>query len=83
MIAFIINPISGGIRPDAARERAELAASILDRHGNPAEVFITERPGHARELTKAGYSATEEFPIFLLLFGVPAIVAVVVKWKFL
>ena len=34
-------------------------------------------------VTKAGYSAAEEFPIFLLLFGVPAIVAVVAKWKFL
>ena len=53
MIAFIINPISGGIRPEAARERAELAASILDRHGNPAEVFITERAGHGKELAKA------------------------------
>ena len=34
-------------------------------------------------VTKAGYSASEEFPILLLLFGVPAIVAVVLKWKFI
>jgi hypothetical protein len=34
-------------------------------------------------VTKAGYSAAEEFPVLLLLFGVPAIVAVVLKWKFL
>lgn len=53
MIAFIINPISGGIRPDAARDRAEMAATIVDRHGNPAEVFVTERAGHAKELAKA------------------------------
>jgi len=53
VIAFIINPISGGIRPDAARDRAELAATILDRHGNPADVFVTERAGHAKELAKA------------------------------
>jgi len=53
VIAFIINPISGGIRPDAARHRAELAATILDRHGNPADVFVTERAGHAKELAKA------------------------------
>ena len=53
MIAFIINPISGGVRPDAARARAELASAIVDRHGDPAEVFVTERQGHARELTKA------------------------------
>jgi diacylglycerol kinase (ATP) len=52
-IAIIINPISGGIRPDAARARAELASAIVDRHGDPAEVFVSERTGHARELTKA------------------------------
>ena len=41
------------MRPDVARARAELAAAIVDRHGDPAEVFVTERHGHARELTKA------------------------------
>jgi len=30
-----------------------LASAIVDRHGDPAEVFVTERSGHARELTKA------------------------------
>jgi len=53
VIAFIINPISGGVRPDAARARAQLASAIVDGHGKPAEVFVTERAGHARELTKA------------------------------
>jgi diacylglycerol kinase (ATP) len=52
-IAIIINPISGGVRPDAARARAELASAIVDRHGDPAEVFVSERAGHARQLTKA------------------------------
>jgi hypothetical protein len=33
-------------------------------------------------VTKAGYSASEEWPVLLLLFGVPAIVAGVLKWKF-
>jgi diacylglycerol kinase (ATP) len=53
VITIIINPISGGVSPDAARARAELASAIVDRHGDPAEVFVTERGGHARELTKA------------------------------
>jgi YegS/Rv2252/BmrU family lipid kinase len=53
VIAFIINPISGGVRPDGARARAELASAIVDRHGNAAEVFVTERAGHAKELAKA------------------------------
>jgi len=34
-------------------------------------------------VTQAGYSAAEEWPILLLLFGIPAAVAVVLKWKFL
>ena len=34
-------------------------------------------------VAKAGYSASEELPIFLLLFGVPVVAAIVLKWKFL
>jgi len=52
-VAIIINPISGGARPDAARQRADLAVSIVERHGDRAEVFVTERQGHARDLAKA------------------------------
>jgi diacylglycerol kinase (ATP) len=50
-VAVIVNPISGtGSRPDAARRRAELAAAIFERRGVAAELFVTERGGHAREL---------------------------------
>ena len=53
-VAVIINPISGtGGRLDAARHRAEHAAALLDQRRTPGEVFVTERPGHARELTAA------------------------------
>jgi diacylglycerol kinase (ATP) len=52
-VAIIINPISGGASAGVARTRAQLALSVVDAHGDPAEVFVTERPGHARELTKA------------------------------
>lgn len=31
----------------------------------------------------AGYSIGEELPIFALIFGVPAAVAIVLKWKIL
>ena len=34
-------------------------------------------------VAKAGYSATEELPIFLLIFAVPAAVALLLKWKVL
>ncbi|HEY7642348.1 MAG TPA: hypothetical protein VH814_21620 [Steroidobacteraceae bacterium] len=34
-------------------------------------------------VTKAGYAASEELPIFLLIFAIPAIVAAILKWKFI
>ena len=49
-IAIIVNPISGGVRHDVARRRAELAASLLASSREEGEVFVTERKGHAREL---------------------------------
>lgn len=34
-------------------------------------------------VSRAGYSFQEELPIFLLIFLLPAVAAVVVKWRFL
>jgi uncharacterized membrane protein YwaF len=34
-------------------------------------------------VARAGYSVREELPIFLVIFLVPAMVAVVVRWKLL
>jgi hypothetical protein len=34
-------------------------------------------------VTKAGYSVSEELPIVLLLFGVPAVVAALARWRLL
>jgi len=53
LIAIIINPISGGARPETARKRAQLATEIVERHGDRPEVFVTQRSGHARELAHA------------------------------
>ena len=53
-VAVIINPISGtGGRLEVARRRAELASALIDARGITAEVYLTERPGHARELAAA------------------------------
>ncbi len=51
--AIIINPISGGASPRAARARAQLALAVVDAHGDPADVLMTEGVGHARELAKS------------------------------
>jgi len=50
---IIINPISGGASPRAARARAQIARTVVDAHGDPAEVLLTEGVGHARELAKS------------------------------
>jgi YegS/Rv2252/BmrU family lipid kinase len=52
-IAIIINPISGGARPERGRARAQLAIDAVERHGDRPEIFVTERRGHARELARA------------------------------
>jgi YegS/Rv2252/BmrU family lipid kinase len=52
-ITVIINPVAGGIGPDRARARAELASGVLASHGADGAVFVTERRGHARELAAA------------------------------
>ncbi len=39
--------------PRAARARAQLALAVVDAHGDPVEVLLTERVGHARELAKS------------------------------
>jgi hypothetical protein len=34
-------------------------------------------------VAKAGYSVADELPIFLVIFAVPAALAVLLKWRFL
>ena len=34
-------------------------------------------------VARAGYSVAEELPIFLLIFGVPAVAAMLLKWRLL
>jgi len=52
-VAIIINPISGGARPETAAARADLARRVIERHGDRPDVFVTERSGHARDLARA------------------------------
>lgn len=53
-IGVVINPISGaGAHRDAGRARAELARRVLARLGCEADVRVTERVGHARDLARS------------------------------
>ena len=52
-LVVIINPVSGGDGRHRGRERAEQAAAVLASMGRTAEICVTERRGHARELAAA------------------------------
>jgi diacylglycerol kinase (ATP) len=45
--------VSGGGRGGSVAARAQRAIAAIERHGDGAEVFVTERHGHARELAKS------------------------------
>ena len=52
-VAVIINPHSGAASPDARRRRADQAAAVLARAGEPGAVVVTERRGHAGDMARA------------------------------
>jgi len=53
-IGVIINPISGaGAHRDQGRARVELARSTVARLGFTADVQVTERAGHGRDLARS------------------------------
>ncbi|WP_223668787.1 hypothetical protein [Kangiella shandongensis] len=43
--------------------------------------FVITAVNMAVGIYEAGYTFLEELPIFLLLFGVPAIIAFIIKWR--
>jgi diacylglycerol kinase family enzyme len=50
--AIIVNPISGGANARRAAERIAIATAARDPAGASPDIFVTERAGHARELTR-------------------------------
>ena len=54
-----------------------------ERRRDRIQSALVDLASQLRSAIQAGYSVTEELPIFALIFGVPAAVAVIVKWKFL
>jgi YegS/Rv2252/BmrU family lipid kinase len=52
-VAIIINPVAGArARSADAGDLVELARAVVRGSGRRADVFVTERPGHARELAR-------------------------------
>ena len=63
-IVAIINPISGaGADPEAAARRVALVRAEAERRGLHADIHLTERGGHARELATASAAAGAELII--------------------
>jgi hypothetical protein len=60
--------------PDAVRIAVFLFAAVW---------FVVAGVNMWLGVAKAGYSVGEELPIFLLIFAVPAVAAIVLKWKFI
>src|SRR4029078_13649000 len=52
-VAVIINPVSGGARRSSAEQRARIAVAGGAAQGDTADVLVSERTGHVRELTRA------------------------------
>lgn len=63
-IVAIINPISGaGAVPDMAARRVAMVRAEAERRGLRAEIHLTERGGHAREIAAASAAAGVELVI--------------------
>lgn len=63
-IVAIINPISGaGADPDAAARRMALVDAEAKRRGLNADIHLTERAGHARDLAAASAAANVDLVI--------------------
>jgi len=58
-------------------------ATFVATLGYVALWFIVSGANMWVGVARAGYSVTEELPIFLLIFGVPAAAAILLKWRFL
>lgn len=63
-VVAIINPISGdGANPSVRSMRVSLVQAEADRRGLRAEIYLTERAGHARELAAASAAAGADLVI--------------------
>lgn len=63
-IVAVVNPVSGaGLNPNVAAQRVEMIRSELSARGLAADVHLTERRGHARELAQQAADARADLVI--------------------
>ena len=56
-VAIIVNPVSAGISAREVRRRVQTAEAIFVTLSEPGQVSVSERRGHARELSAAAASS--------------------------
>jgi hypothetical protein len=71
-ICLVVGRLTGGNSPSAQVARASLAFIPLWAVGAAINMWIG--------VAKAGYTVVEEAPVFALVFGAPAVIAVGVWW---
>jgi YegS/Rv2252/BmrU family lipid kinase len=63
-IVAVVNPVSGaGLNPNVAGQRVEMIRGELSARGLTADVHLTERGGHARELAQRAADARADLVI--------------------
>ena len=73
IVCLVIGRLVGGASPSTTLARAALVFIALWVVGAGTNMWIG--------VSKAGYSVSEELPIFFVVFAVPAVVALFVWWR--
>jgi hypothetical protein len=73
VVCLVVGRMVGGASPSAALARAALVFIALWAVGAGINMWLG--------VSKAGYSVSEELPIFFVVFGIPAVVALVAWWR--
>ena len=72
-VCLLVGRLVGGASPVAAMARAAMIFIVLWLLGAGINLWVG--------VSRAGYTLAEEAPVFLLVFGVPAAVAVLLAWR--
>lgn len=73
IVCLVVGRLVGGASPSSALARAALIFIALWAVGAGINMWVG--------VSKAGYSVSEELPIFFVVFGVPAVVALFAWWR--
>jgi hypothetical protein len=73
IVCLLIGRFAGGVNQPAAIARAALIFIALWAVGAGINMWLG--------VSKAGYSVSEELPMFFVVFGVPVVIALIAWWR--